>query len=106
MFITETIEFWVLFHMFELTILGQVIISNHLKQNVMKSILNLLSGLVLGIVIVIGVLIFQGDVKFFWASVMIAVLIWMASLYVNKRSDDKIDQILQKINRIEERLDN
>lgn len=92
--------------MFELTILGQVIISNHLKQNVMKSILNLLSGLVLGIVIVIGVLIFQGDVKFFWASVMIAVLIWMASLYVNKRSDDKIDQILQKINRIEERLDN
>lgn len=71
----------------------------------MKLLLNVLSGAVLGIVIVAGVLVFEGEVKFFWGGAMVAVLIWMASLFVSKKSDEKIDQILDKLQNIEKRLD-
>ena len=95
--------------MLEGTFLSLIVIGHHRNYNIKKLMHSLLFGVAFGIVIIV-VLIYAAIINdiqlmYFWAAAVVSIWILFATQSINKRTNDNIVEILERVKRIEERLD-
>jgi formate-dependent nitrite reductase membrane component NrfD len=122
--ITDNVYFWIAIYVSEFSCLGVIKLFQSMKEKINKNpetedrfrrIIATITLVVYSAVIVLYIwgatVILKNDpqLMFFWITALFTVGILIISTYVsvilNKKSNDKLGEILDRIKRIEERLD-
>lgn len=109
MVITENIQFWRLIYTLEFTFLAQIIIGNHLNLSIKNLLYTFSFGISFGILIIVVMIyilsINEPPLLYFWASAVVSIWILFVTQSINKKTSENIKDTLERVKRIEERLD-
>lgn len=83
-------------------------IGNKLNLDIKRLMLKFFAGILFGILTIVVLILLvnvQPDLMYFWAGAIVSIWIWIVSISISKKSNKKIDEILDTVKRIEARLD-